>query len=227
MEPEKMETIEKPQFVRKVFWENPYLTELKAEVTSVNGDDITVDQTILYAFSGGQESDEGTIGGNHVLQAKKEGKNIIYTVENGKDFKVGDEVMISIDWERRYELMKLHFSAELVLELIYRKFPGIEKLGAHISSDKARLDFKYDGNLGDILLEIEVLVNQIIKDNKAIISNFSDEENERRYWEIAGFAQIPCGGTHLKTTGEIGLVELKRKTAGKGKERIEIYLKGS
>ena len=224
MESEELETIEKPIFTKKVFWDNPYLTELKAKIVSIKGNDITVDQTIFYAFSGGQESDEGTIGGQKVLQAKKAGKDIIYTVENANDLKIGAEVMINIDWERRYLLMKLHFATELVLELIYKKFPGIEKLGAHISSDKARIDFKYDGNLGEVIREIEKSANEIIKNDESIKSDFSDEENERRYWEISGFAQVPCGGTHLKTTGEIGPVQLKRKTAGQGKERIEIYL---
>ncbi len=219
-----MEIIEKPQFTRKVFWDNPYLTELKAKITSVEDNNITLNQTIFYAFSGGQESDEGTIGGNHVLQAKKEGKNIIYTIESGKCYNVGDEVTISIDWARRYELMKLHFAAEIVLELMYKKFPGIEKLGAHIAFNKARIDFKYDGSLADILSEIEKVANEIISNKVVVKSDFSDIENERRYWEITGFAQVPCGGTHIKNTGEIGRVELKRKTAGKGKERIEINL---
>ena len=87
------------------------------------------------------------------------------------------------------------------------------------------MDFKYEGNLTDVAVEIENLANEIIKRDDTIISAFSDEEEERRYWEIIGFAKVPCCGTHIKTTGEIGGVQLKRKTAGGGKERIEIYLK--
>lgn len=64
----------------------------------------------------------------------------------------------------------------------------------------------------------------IVKADKEIISAFSDRENQRRYWEIEGFARVPCGGTHLQKTGEIGDMKLKRKNPGKGKERIEIYL---
>ena len=52
----------------------------------------------------------------------------------------------------------------------------------------------------------------------------SSPEARRRYWEVAGFAQVPCGGTHLKTTGEVGELAMKRKNIGQGKERIEIYL---
>ena len=52
---------------------------------------------------------------------------------------VGDRAKIVIDWERRYQLMRLHFAAELILELTRQNFPGIEKIGAHIAQDKARI----------------------------------------------------------------------------------------
>jgi Ser-tRNA(Ala) deacylase AlaX len=56
-----------------------------------------------------------------------------------------------------------------------------------------------------------------------IISAYADESSQKRYWEVPGFARIPCGGTHLKRTGEVGNIMLKRKNIGKGKERIEVY----
>jgi Ser-tRNA(Ala) deacylase AlaX len=66
---------------KKVFWEDPYLTELETCVTSVNGDDITVEQTIFYALAGGQESDEGTIGSQRVLQAQGRDSDCVYAGE--------------------------------------------------------------------------------------------------------------------------------------------------
>lgn len=66
---------------KKIFWQNPYLTELQTTVQTVNGNQITVKETIFYAFSGGQESDYGTIGGRKVLEARKDGKEIYYTLE--------------------------------------------------------------------------------------------------------------------------------------------------
>ena len=66
--PEKKE---EPKSTEKVFWEDPYLTELKTRITSVNGNDVTVDQTIFYAFSGGQESDEGTKHAHHHLEPQE------------------------------------------------------------------------------------------------------------------------------------------------------------
>ena len=209
---------------KKLFWEDPYLTQLDTFITSVKDTDVTVEQTIFFAFSGGQESDDGSIGNSRVLQARAEGREIVYTLENGHGLKPGDQVSIKIDWKRRYKLMRLHFAAEIVLELVYQKLGSIKKIGAHIAKDKARIDFEWDGNISTVLPDIQKEALRMIEANQEIKSAFSDEEKEKRYWEIGGFAKVPCGGTHLKKTGEIGKIELKRKNPGKGKERIEIYV---
>jgi Ser-tRNA(Ala) deacylase AlaX len=60
--------------------------------------------------------------------------------------------------------------------------------------------------------------------NSRIATDFDDTLNERRYWEIQGFSRVPCGGTHVRSTGEIGQIRLKRNNIGKGKERVEIFL---
>ncbi len=64
----------------------------------------------------------------------------------------------------------------------------------------------------------------MIAEDREIVSAYSDEEAEQRYWEVPGFARVACGGTHLKRTGEVGAITLKRDNIGRGKERIEIYL---
>jgi len=210
---------------KKMFWENPYLTQLDTLVASVKESDMMVEQTIFFAFSGGQESDYGTIGDRRVLQARTEGREIVYTLENGHGLKPGDQVSMKIDWGRRYQLMRLHFAAEIVLELVVQKLGAIRKVGAHIAQDKARIDFEWDENIAKVLPDIQKEALRMIEANQEIISAFSDEEQEKRYWEIKGFAKVPCGGTHLKKTGEIGEIQLKRKNPGKGKERIEIYVR--
>ena len=209
---------------RKLFWKDPYLTQIETRITSLKENDITVEQTIFYALSGGQESDSGMIGNCRVLRARKEGKEIVYTLEDGHGLKPGDPVRMKIDWERRYRLMRLHFAAEIILELVYRNLDSIKKIGAHIAQDKARIDFEWDANISKVFPVIKKEALEIIEANREIISAFSDEENEERYWEIREFSHVPCGGTHLRRTGEIGEIELKRKNVGKGKERIEIYI---
>jgi Ser-tRNA(Ala) deacylase AlaX len=210
--------------VRKIFWENPYLTEIEAKVTKIDNNVITLDQTIAFAFSGGQQSDSGTIGGFQILEAKKEGKEIFYTIEQNHNLLLNQNVMVTIDWEKRYRLMRLHFAAEIILELVYQNYNLPEKIGANITVDKARVDFYWDGRISDIFPELLNKANSIINSNLEIISAFDDEESEKRYWYIEGFAKVPCGGTHLKKTGEIGSISLKRINLGSGKERIEIYL---
>lgn len=213
--------------VEKVFWTDPYLTKLETRISSVNGNVISVERTIFYAFSGGQESDTGTIGGYAVQEARKNGHEIMYMIEEGHDLQAGDPVTMTIDWERRYRLMRLHFAAELVLELAYKHLVGIEKIGAHIAEDKARIDFIWHENISKSFPQIERVANDITCANHPIISAFSDKENEKRYWEIQDFSRVPCGGTHLKRTGEVGEIKLKRNNIGKGKERIEIYVSES
>ncbi len=209
---------------RKVFWQNPYQSELETVITSLNGNVITVSDTIFYAFAGGQESDRGTIDDLNVIQAEKENTEIFYTLPENHDFQVGDAVLMTIDWKRRYQLMRLHFAAEIILELAYQDLEGIEKIGAHITEDKSRIDFLWDESIKQAFPMLEEKAEEIISANYDIISDFSDKETERRFWQIEGFAKVACGGTHLRQTGEVGKVQLKRKNIGKGKERIEIYL---
>ncbi len=207
---------------QKLFWADPYETHLDTHITSVNDNDVTVAQTIFYAFSGGQESDAGTFNSTPVLQARKEGQNIIYRLADGHALKAGDPITMHIDWERRYRLMRLHFAAEIILELVYQHLRPITKIGAHIAQDKSRIDFEWSENIAQYFPLITEKANALVAADLDITSAYSDEQTQKRYWEIAGFAHVPCGGTHLRRTGEVGNIGLKRKNVGKGKERIEI-----
>ncbi len=208
---------------KKVFWQDTYLTELTTTITHIDGTDVELAATIFYAESGGQESDSGSIGSIPVIKAEKQGLSIRYTLAHQPDFNLGDEVVIKIDWPRRYALMKLHFAAEVVLELINQNY-ALEKIGAHISQDKSRIDFLTSQPISPLLADIQQQAQAIIDSDQTIESDFSDQQQQRRYWKVTGFAQVPCGGTHLKRTSEVGQIRLKRKNIGKGKERIEISL---
>ncbi len=118
--------------------------------------------------------------------------------------------------------MRLHFAAEVVLEVVQKKFSGIEKIGAHIAADKARIDFRWEESLSPALQEIRDEAMKVILSDIRIVSAFSDESQERRYWEVQGFARVPCGGTHLLRTSEVGQISLKRDNIGKGKNRLII-----
>lgn len=209
--------------MRKIFWENPYQCTLATKVTAVDGNKLLFEETIIYSFAGGQESDKAFINDIPVLDSTREGLLIYYTLADNHGLGLGDDVTMTIDWPRRKRLMRLHFAAELVLEIVTQKF-GLEKVGAHIAETKARIDFKSDTNVSAFFPAIVEQYNDIINRDLPIEKGFSDIQNQRRFWKIDGFAEVPCGGTHVNSTSEVGFVTLKRDRPGKGIERIEIRL---
>jgi Ser-tRNA(Ala) deacylase AlaX len=209
--------------MRKVFWDNPYQHQLFTKIQSVEENRILFEETIGFSFSGGQESDRVTVNDLAVIHSEIESNLIYYTLPEGHNLSLGDEVCMEIDFPRRYRLMRLHFAAELVLELVTRKLP-VEKIGAHIAEHKARIDFQYPHNISDFFDDLQEAYNTIIAQDKMIHTGFSDEATQKRYWEIEGFSRVPCGGTHVRSTAEVGHITLKRVNVGQGKERIEICL---
>ena len=197
-------------------------------VTAIDGNKIKLDQTIFFAFSGGQESDEGTIGGIKVLEAIKQGdkENIIdieYVLEKEPEFKVGDTVTIKIDGDRRAKLRNLHSATHL---LYYFFIAGVGKqkiIGSHIGAEKARIDFEFEKPIQELLPEIEAATNAFLAQNHPILRTPDEKSPDLWWWQCVEW-KMPCGGTHPRTTGEIGALTLKRKNIGKGKERIEIFL---
>lgn len=213
---------------KKLFWEDPYQMECSAKVTSIIGNKVKLDQTIFFAFSGGQASDEGTIGGIKVLDAIKQGdkENIIdieYVLEEEPSFKVGDEVQVKINGDRRKNLIRLHSAAHIAYYFIVDKLGKLKIIGSNISPEKARMDFEYDKPLNDILLEIEKDINSFLTKRHDITKTQDDNNPDLRWWHC-GEWKMPCGGTHANNTKEIGQIRLKRKNIGGGKERIEITL---
>jgi len=213
---------------KKLFWEDPYQMECKAKVTSIEGNKVKLDQTIFFAFSGGQQSDSGTINGINVLQAVKQGdkENIIdieYELEGEINFNVGDEVEVKIDVEKRMKLMKLHSAAHVVYYFMIEAIGKQKIIGSNITSDKGRIDFAYEKSIGEVLPEVQGKVNAFIAEGHPIERN-DDKANPDLKWWICHEWKMPCGGTHVKNTSEIGNIKLKRKNLGAGKERVEVIL---
>jgi len=211
--------------VRRAFWDDPYRFRLETAVDAVDGRAVALAETIFYAFSGGQESDSGDISGRPVLEAVDRGDRIEYVLGAGHGLRPGDPVVVTIDPERRLRLMRLHSAAEIVLQLMYRATGGARKTGAHISADKARLDFQVPSSVSPLLPGIAARVDDVVAADLPIECGYSDEARERRFWRAAGFDAVPCCGTHPRRTGEIGGLRLRRDHPGKGVERVEIYLR--
>ncbi len=237
----------------KLFWVNPYQTCLQTSVMHVSGKDVLFRETIIFSESGGQEGDHATVNGIPVLESRISNTDIIYTLPDNHGLKTGDVVTLEINWDRRYKLMRLHFACELILVIINRillckganeelKPEEIDsvvfKTGAHMSADGARVDFRLSTlqlnegeNISKYFPKIEQEFKHIINANLPILTGCLDERLQRRYWRIPGIATVPCGGTHVKTTAEIGDVMLAReRTKDREKqpaERIKIKLKDS
>lgn len=209
--------------MKKIFWDNPYQHTLTTKVASVNANQVIFEETIAYSFAGGQESDIADVNDITILDSRREGNLIYYTLPANHGLAQGNVVTMTIDWPRRSRLMRLHFTAELILEIVTQKY-HLEKIGAHIAETKARIDFISPESIAPLLPKILAEYNKIIEKNLPIHKGYSDIETQRRYWKIDGFAQVPCGGTHVNSTAEVGFVTLKRDRVGKNKERIEIRL---
>ncbi len=80
------------------------------------------------------------------------------------------------------------------------------------------MDFAHEGSIATLFPQIEQEAAALSQADLPIVTTFTDEAAQRRYWEVAGFARMACGGTHPRSTAEIGLLKLKRKNTGKGKD---------
>jgi len=119
--------------------------------------------------------------------------------------------------------MRLHAASHIIYFLVEEK-TGLKKIiGSNVTADKGRLDYEYPESIASLLPEIEARANQIFNDDSEIKIYPDKEDPNKRWWEYKTW-KVPCGGTHVKSTKEIGNVRLKRKNIGSGKERIEIYI---
>jgi len=209
---------------RKLFWDDPYRTAAPAVVATVAGDLIMLDETVFFAFAGGQERDHGTIGGYPVLDARWDQDDIVYRLPADHTLRPGYAVHVVVDAARRDRLRRLHMATEIVLVALIADDPSLEKIGAHISADRARIDFAAAESLSGRLPTVSTNVNGLIEEDHEIVRAYAEGSTTRRYWEIEGFGRVPCGGTLPARTGEIGRVQLKRRNPGRAKERVEITL---
>src|SRR5690349_13970002 len=108
-----------------LFHTDSYLREVDATVVAVEGQGLALDQTAFYAQSGGQPADRGLLrwegGEASVLDVRKAGDMVLHTVD-GTPPAVGSRVHGSIDWERRYALMRAHTALHVLCGVIWRDF---------------------------------------------------------------------------------------------------------
>ena len=227
----------------EIFRDDPYKKECEAKILDFGDNWIILDQTVFYAEGGGQLGDTGLIkAGQKEIQIENTIKenDLIKHIFNSKfDFEIGDNVTCIIDWNRRYKLMKMHTSLHLLCSLVNAKVTG-----GSVGDGKGRLDFNLDfkpnkeelnDNLNDLIqgnhdITISWISAQELDKNPNLVKTMSvlppRTNGSIRMVRIGDNIDYqPCGGTHVKNTSEIGLVEINKvENKGKLNKRVAISL---
>jgi len=208
---------------RKIYNEDAYVHEFQTTVTSISANDVILEATAFYPSGGGQVCDTGEIEGARVLGARKADEEIVHEMEIQPSFAVGQRVSCSVDWTRRYRIMRLHSAAHIVYYVMQDVFGAKPASSGLVDDQKDRNDYLFDTPVDrGKLKSVEDQVNVIISKGFPVKIWL---EGETKFWKIEPYPVMKCAGTHVRNTSEIGPVRVDRgKKPGKGKERIETSL---
>ena len=229
----------------KLFENDAYLNQFEAKIIKIIKEDnhIELNQTAFYAKSGGQPGDKGEIEREgskiQVLETIKENNKIIHIVDDLKDLEENCDIIGKINWDLRYKHMRMHTALHLLCSIV-----PLGVTGGQIGYEKSRLDF----NDPDKLInkeELEEKINLLVEDNHTITtevieSRILEEKPELvrtmsvkppqadgkiRLVRIGDVDLQPCGGTHVKSTIEIGKIQIgKIENKGKMNRRVNLLL---
>lgn len=232
-----------------LFRQDAYLRETAATVIGAGADGIVLDRTVFYPLGGGQAGDAGELaladGGRIAIADTRKGKDaegrptgaIVHVPAPGQEallarLGAGAAVTATIDWERRYRLMRFHTATHLLCSVV----PQLVN-GCSITPDYARMDFNMTGPLEKEALT-EGLARLVAAALPVVVGSITDEELDAnpslvksmsvqpprgtgriRTIRIGGETAAdfqPCGGTHVANTSEIGAVavtKIEKKSA--------------
>lgn len=183
-----------------------------------------LDRTAFYPEGGGQAGDTGWINGVRVIDTRLVEGQIVHIMEAVPPFSIGELVRCGMDWDRRYRIMRLHSAAHIMEHFLWQRLGRIERLGSQVDEEKDRADYAYEGRLpAEELKTVEEATNEFLAEGHEIRILADPERPGVRIWKC-GAIEMPCGGTHIRNTREIGAVKLKRKNPGRGVERVETSL---
>ncbi len=231
-----------------LFLDDAYRTEAPGRVVGLSGDGLVLDASLLFAASGGQPGDTGVLewpGGDvEVVDARKgEGGTIVLALGDGPRPPVGTEVVQRVDWARRHAHMRCHTALHLLSVVL--PFPVT---GGAVGPGKGRLDFDMAEPPED-LSAVEAALNALVEADHPVTAAWADEAvldadpglvktlsvrpprgtGRVRLVRIgAGEPPVdlqPCGGTHVRRTGEVGRLSLGRvEKKGRQNRRVSITL---
>ena len=229
----------------ELFRQDAYVRSCEAVVTAVDERGIVLDRTVFYPTGGGQPGDTGVLradGGAEVaitdtVKDRGTGEHLHVPAEGAPSVSVGNTVRAEIDWQRRHRLMRMHTCLHLLCGVIDG---GVT--GGSIGEAKGRLDF----DLPDTALDKQAItaeLNRLIGEDHPVSAEWiTDAElagqpdlvrtmsvkppsgaGRVRVLKVEGVDAQPCGGTHVKSTAEIGRVRVgKIENKGKHNRRVNV-----
>ena len=239
---------------RYLYYEDAYLRAFDATITAVDNTNplrVALDGTAFYPGGGGQPNDEGwlTVTANRyrVSAVKKEVDQIWHTLQADNDtvnVSVGDQASGTLDWDRRYQLMRTHTAMHIHCGVVWRDY-GASVTGGNMDPGQSRMDFEFASLTRDLISEIETKCNAEIAAAREIRTQILPREEafaipdlirtkinllpagiaEVRTVEIVGLDLQADGGTHVHNTREVGhikVVDYKSKGAINKRVYIEI-----
>jgi misacylated tRNA(Ala) deacylase len=228
---------------------NSFTYECTAKIVAVEGDEVALDATVFYPGGGGQMADRGVITWNNghnqasVIAIGKRNDIVWHTLDCIPPA-VGTEVVGTIDWDFRYQMMRTHTALHILCGIMWKEF-GVQVTGGQMYPDRARMDFAMENLDRDRIVYIEQKVNEAIDADYPIhvytlprekafripdlvrtkINLLPPDIEEVRIVEIVGLDLQADGGTHVNHTKEVGAIRIT-KTENKGRinKRLEIML---
>ena len=232
-----------------VYLKNAYQTELETEIIRIGQDEtgsplLYLDSTLFYPEGGGQPSDVGTISGPNgtaqVIHARYQQGVVAHRCEIDGSFNEGDAVICRIDWHERHHNMRAHTAGHVLHDALVQ-LPHPPDLFP-LKGNHKNLYVDYTGSPlpGALAIELEQKCNQIIAaDYETVIREVDLEELQRicdyipanlpigkplRVVKIGPHSPMPCGGTHVQRTGEIGPMKILGISLKKGVNHIKYQL---
>jgi alanyl-tRNA synthetase len=215
----------------RLYYTDAYLTSFDAAVVAQadDGRRIYLDRTAFYPTSGGQPFDTGRLGAAAVVDVVDEGERIAHLLDAPV---AGERLQGAIDWGRRFDHMQQHTGQHLLSAVIAERF-GLVTVSVHFGRDSATLDL--DGGTLDHarIVAAETAANVAVTENRPVVVSFEDaasaaslrkapdREGTLRIVTIEGLDRSACGGTHVRATGEIGAIVVRKVERVKQHVRLE------
>jgi misacylated tRNA(Ala) deacylase len=231
----------------ELFSVEAYARTCEATVTAVTDDGVVLDRTVFYARSGGQPGDTGTLrwegGEGRVADTVKRGGMLMHVVDD-KAPAAGTAVVADIDWDRRHTLMRTHTALHALSAIVFRDY-GAKVTGGNMEPGAARMDFELESITPEFGREVEEKLNAELSADRPVKVIFLAREvaladpdlirtkvnlipeavDPIRVIEIEGLDKQADGGTHVRSTGEVGAVRVaKTENKGKAFKRMRIEL---